>query len=70
MIVAVTHTIFIKLNPLRAKWPMEPALVPVSVVLSGCEPLTPPRWDTNPSQVGFQHTLVLIYPAGQDGKLN
>ena len=32
------------LNPLRAKWPMEVALISSSVVLSGWESLTPPGW--------------------------
>ena len=60
-----------KLNyPLRAKWPMESALSPVSVVLSGWESLTPPGWDTNPSQVSSQKTLILIYLLRKDGKLS
>ena len=32
----------------------------VSVVLSGRESLTPPGWDTNPSQVSSQQMLVLM----------
>ena len=49
---------------------MERRLSTVSVVLSGCESLTPPGWDTNPSQVSSQQMLVLIYLPWKDGKLN
>ena len=39
-------------------------------MLSGWESLTVPGWDTNPSRVSSQQTLVLIYLPGGDGKLS
>ena len=50
--------------------PWSQHLSPVSVVLSGWESLTPPGWDTNPSQVSFQQTLVLRYLPQKDRKLS
>ena len=50
--------------------PWSRRLSPVSVVFSGWESLTHPGWDTNPSQVSFQQTLVLIYLPRKDGKLS
>ena len=32
--------------------------------------MTSPGWDTNPSQVSYQQTLVLIYLPQKDGKLS
>ena len=32
--------------------------------------MTPPGWDTNPSRVSSQQTLVLIYLPRKDGKLS
>ena len=37
---------------------------------SGWKSLTPPGWDTNPSQVGSQQMMVLLYLPRKDGKLN
>ena len=31
---------------------------------------SPPGWDTNPTQVSSQQTLVLIYLLRKDGKLS
>ena len=45
-----SYSFSFELNPLQVKWSMEPALFPVSVVLSGRESLAPPGRDTNPSQ--------------------
>ena len=39
-------------------------------MLSGWESLTPPGWDTIPSQVSSQQTLVLIYLPRKDRKLS
>ena len=39
-------------------------------MLCGWESLTPPGWDTNPSQVSSQQMLVLIYLPRKDGKLS
>ena len=58
------------LNPLRARWPMEPALI------SGCSVKGMIAFDSpwtehyNPSQVSFQLMLVLIYLPRMDGKLS
>ena len=50
--------------------PWSGRLSPVCVVLSGWESLTPPGWDTNPSQVSSQQMMVLIYLPWKDGKLS
>ena len=44
----------LNLNPLRARWPMEPVLSvsPVSVVLNRCESLTSLGWDTTEAIAG------------------
>ena len=55
----ITAKSFKLLNPLRDMWPMEPALI--SSFCSVKRLLTPPGWDTNPSQISSQQTLVLIY---------
>ena len=62
--------------------PWSRRLSPVSVVLSGWESLTPPGWDTNPSQVSSQQMLgwySFTYPgrmeswvglSGKEGRTN
>ena len=60
--------VHLQLNPLRARWPMEQVLY----ISSFCcvKSLLPTRWDTNPSQVSSQQTLVLMSPPRKDGKLS
>ena len=62
----------IELNPLWARWPIEPVLNSgfCSVLKSGWESLCPPGRDTNPSQVSSQQTLVFVYLPWKDGKLS
>ena len=58
-----------KLNPLRAKWPIEPALISDFRSVKRMRVFDSPGQDTNPSQVSSQQTLVLIYLPQKDGKL-
>ena len=63
---------FLKENPLRDKWPIEPALISgfCSVKRISVLSLTLHGWDTNPPQVSSQQRLVLICLPRKDGKLS
>ena len=58
------------LNPLRAEWPMEPALISGFCSVKKMRVFDSPGQDTNPSLVSSQQTLVLIYLPRKDGKLS
>ena len=60
-----------ELNPVRAKWPVEPVLIShFCSVLKVNESLTSPGQNTNPSQVSSQQMQVLIHLPRKDGKLS
>ena len=61
-LLGIFGAIFIKkLNPLRAKWPIEPALISDFCSIKRIRVFDSPWTGTNPSQVSSQQTLVLIY---------
>ena len=69
-LMKITSDIKLKLNPLQAKWPIEPALISGFCSFKRIRVFDSPGRDTNPSQVSSQQTLVLIYQPHKDGKLS